>query len=130
MSSKWAQRLGVWSIAERFPDLPAIVHSPSTGTATFGQLVARAHQLVHAVRSAGIGDGDTVAIALPNDIDIVVWQLAGSQAGWRYYTIGPSLPADELTEIFQRIPVPKPLSLMSVTPSIQRSPVGRLFASA
>jgi long-chain acyl-CoA synthetase len=100
MSSKWAQRLGVWSIAERFADLPAIVHSPSTGTVTFSQLVARAHQLVHAMRSAGIGDGDTVAIALPNDVDIVVWQLAGSEAGWRYYTIGPSLPADELTEIF------------------------------
>jgi long-chain acyl-CoA synthetase len=101
MSSKWTQRLGVWSIAEQYPDLLAIVESPSACELSFGQLAARAHQVVHAMRAVGVHDGDTVAIALPNDIDIVVWQLAGSEAGWRYYTIGPSLPTDELTEILE-----------------------------
>jgi long-chain acyl-CoA synthetase len=100
MSSKWDQRLGVWSIAQQYPDLPAIIESPS-GALSFGQLAARAHQLVHAMRAQGVEAGDVVAIALPNDADIVAWQLAGSEAGWLYYTLGPSIPADELTDIFQ-----------------------------
>ncbi|MGH3556353.1 MAG: AMP-binding protein [Mycobacterium sp.] len=101
MSSKYKQRLGVWSIAERYPGLPAVVESPSTGVLTYGRLAARAHQVVHAMRATGIHAGDTVAIALPNGVDILVWQLAGSEAGWRYYTIAPSLPVDELTDIFE-----------------------------
>jgi long-chain acyl-CoA synthetase len=101
LSTNWEQRLGVWGIAQSHPDLPAIIESPATGVVTYGQLAARAHQVVHAMRAAGVTAGDTVAIALPNDIDIVVWQLAGSEAGWRYYTVGPSLPADELSSILE-----------------------------
>jgi long-chain acyl-CoA synthetase len=100
MSSKWDERLGVWEIARRYPDLAAIITSTSTGIVTFSQLIARANKTVHAMRAAGVKAGDTVAIALPNDVDIVVWQLAGSQAGWRYYTLAPALPADELSAIF------------------------------
>src|SRR3954453_20081929 len=97
----WSQQLGVWHIAERAPDRTAVLASPSTGMLTYGELAGRAHRVVHAMRAAGIQAGDTVAIALPNDIDIVVWQLAGAEAGWRYYTVGPTLPAAELTEIFR-----------------------------
>jgi long-chain acyl-CoA synthetase len=101
MTSKWEQRLGVWAVAQRYPDHPAILVSPSTGELTYGELAARAHRVVHATRAMGVGAGDTVAIALPNDVDILVWQLAGSECGWRYYTIGPNLPAAELTEILE-----------------------------
>jgi long-chain acyl-CoA synthetase len=99
--NKWKQQLGIWNIAVRQPDLVAIAESPSTGAVTFGELAARAHRVVHAMRAAEIQHGDTVAIALPNDIDVLVWQLAGSEAGWRYYTIGHTLPADELSDILR-----------------------------
>lgn len=100
-AADWTQRLGVWAIAERFPHQPAVLTSPSTDVVTFAELAGRAHQVVHAMRAAGVVAGDTVAIALPNDIDIVVWQLAGSEAGWRYFTLGPNLPAAELMDIFR-----------------------------
>jgi long-chain acyl-CoA synthetase len=99
VNNSFRQRLGVWSIAREHPAHPAILACPSGESLSFSQLAARAHQVVHALRAAGVKAGDTVAIALPNDVDIVVWQLAASEAGWRYYTISPSLPADELATI-------------------------------
>jgi long-chain acyl-CoA synthetase len=99
MSNPWAQRLGVWSIAELHPSLPAIVECPAGETLTFSELAARAHQTVHAMRAAGMTAGDSLAISLPNDVDIVVWQLAASEAGWRYFTVDPRLSSDELGEI-------------------------------
>lgn len=101
MSGKWEQRLGFWSIAARYPDLPAILEAPLTDHMSYAELAARAHRVVHAMRAAGVSDGDTVAIALPNGVDILVWQLAGSEAGWRYYTLGPVLPPDELSDILR-----------------------------
>jgi long-chain acyl-CoA synthetase len=93
------QRLGVWWIAEERPDQPAIVECPAGEALTFGELAARAHQLVHALRSRGLAVGDIVAYALPNDLDIVVWQLATSEAGLRSLALNPALAADEMRVI-------------------------------
>jgi long-chain acyl-CoA synthetase len=95
----WDQRLGFWYIAEDRPEHPAIVESPSGETLTFGALAGRAHQLVHALRSGGIGAGDVVAYALPNDIDILVWQLATSEAGMRSLAMNPALTPEEMFAI-------------------------------
>ena len=95
----WDQRLGVWYIAEDHPDQPAIVECPSSVTLTFAELAGRAHQLVHALRAQGLGAGDIVAYALPNDIDIVVWQLATSECGMRSLALNPSLSAGEIRSI-------------------------------
>ena len=45
------------------PDKPAIVMHPSGTVVTFGELEARANQLAHLFRSAGLVEGDAVAIA-------------------------------------------------------------------
>ena len=76
----WKQRLGVWYIAEDHPDLPAVVTSPSGTTLTYGELVGRAHQIVHALRARGLGDDDVVAYVLPNDVDVLWWQLAACRS--------------------------------------------------
>jgi long-chain acyl-CoA synthetase len=95
----WDRRLGVWWIAEDHPDHPAIVECPAGEALAYGELVGRAHQLVHALRSRGIGAGDVVAYALPNDLDIVVWQLATSEAGMRSLALNPVLSGDEMRAI-------------------------------
>ena len=95
----WSQRLGVWWIAEDHPDLPAIAASPSGITLTFAQLAGRAHQLVHALRSRGLGIGETVAYCLPNDVDIVVWQLAAQESGIRCIALNPSASAGDMHRI-------------------------------
>jgi long-chain acyl-CoA synthetase len=95
----WDQRLGVWWIAEDHPDQAAVVASPSGATLTFGELAARAHQIVHALRSRGIGHDDIVAYALPNDVDMVWWQLAFQEMGVRSIALNPSLSGGEMRAI-------------------------------
>jgi long-chain acyl-CoA synthetase len=99
MRDLWDQRLGVWWIAEDHPELPAISDCPSGRTFTFSELAERAHQIVHALRSRGIGSGDIIAYALPNDADMVLWQLAASEAGMRSLALNPALSPEELRAI-------------------------------
>ena len=99
MPGEWEQRLGVWWIAEDHPDLPAIVDSPTGERLTFGELAGRAHQLAHALRAKGLGAGDIVAYALPNGVDILVWQLATSEAGISSISLNPALSGHEVREI-------------------------------
>ncbi len=97
----WSQRLGVWWIAEDHPDLPAIAASPSGISLSFAELAGRAHQLVHALRSRGVTAGDTVAYDLPNDVDIVVWQLAAQESGIRCIALNPSASAGDIRRILE-----------------------------
>jgi long-chain acyl-CoA synthetase len=99
MRHPWDQRLGIWWIAEDHPEQPAIVESPSNIALSFGELAGRAHQLVHALRRAGVEAGDIVAYALPNDVDIVLWQLATSEAGMRSLPLNPALSSTEARAI-------------------------------
>ena len=99
MKHPWDQRLGVWYIAEDRPDQAAIVESPTGEVLTFGELAGRAHQLVHALRAQGVGDGDIVAYGLPNGVDILVWQLATSEAGMRSLALNPALTPEEMWAI-------------------------------
>lgn len=99
MQHPWDQRLGVWWIAEDHPEAPAIVESPSGRTLTFAELVGAAHRVANALRAHGLRDGDTVAYALPNDVDAVVWQLATTEIGLRYLTLNTALSADEFASI-------------------------------
>jgi long-chain acyl-CoA synthetase len=93
------QRLGVWWIALDHPDLPAILDSPTGPPLTFGELTGRAHQLVHALRHVGLEPGDVIVLVLPNDVDLVVWQLATQESGLRYITLNPALSAGEISDI-------------------------------
>jgi long-chain acyl-CoA synthetase len=99
MKHPWDQRLGFWYIAEEHPDLPAVVTSPSRVTMTFGELAGRAHQLVHALRARGLGAGDIVAYALPNDIDMLYWQLAAHEGGFQSIALNPALSGGEIKRI-------------------------------
>ncbi len=96
MRHPWAQRLGVWWIAEDQPALPAVVESPTGETFTYRELVGRAHQLVHALRARGAGAGDIVAYALPNGVDMLVWQLAAQESGLRTVALNPALSTGEV----------------------------------
>jgi long-chain acyl-CoA synthetase len=97
----WQQRLGVWWIAEDHPGRTAVVHEPSGESLTFGDLAGRAHQLVHGLRRLGIGAGDVIAYALPNGIDILVWQLAAQESGIRSIALNPALSVGEIRTILE-----------------------------
>jgi long-chain acyl-CoA synthetase len=99
MDHPWDQRLGFWWIAEDHPDVPAVVESPSGPPTSYSELAGRAHQLVHALRSHGLQAGDIVAYALPNDIDVLYWQLATQEGGFQSIALNPALSAGEFRTI-------------------------------
>jgi long-chain acyl-CoA synthetase len=101
VNHKWDQRLGVWWIAADHPDRPAVVESPSGVTLSFGQLAGKAHQVVHALRRRGIGVGDVIAYALPNDADMLWWQLALQEAGLHAVALNPALSAEEIAAVLE-----------------------------
>lgn len=96
MDHPWNRRLGFWWIAEDRPDQPAVVCSPSGVMVTFGELAGRAHQLVHALRSRGMKPGQIIAYALPNDVDVLYWQLAAQESGLIFISLNPALSGPEI----------------------------------
>ncbi len=99
MKHPWDRRLGFWWLAQDRPDQPAVVGCPSEVTLTFSELAGRAHRLVHGLRARGLGAGDIFAYALPNDVDILCWQLAANEGGFQSIALNPALSGAEIQRI-------------------------------
>jgi long-chain acyl-CoA synthetase len=99
MKHPWDRRLGFWWIAQDHADQPAVMSSPSGVTLSFGELACRSHQLVHALRSHGLSAGAIVAYALPNDVDMLYWQLALQEGGFQAIALNPALSGGEIQRI-------------------------------
>ena len=99
MQHPWDRRLGFWYLAEEYPDQPAVVASPSGVMLTFAELAGRAHQLVHGLRARGLKAGDIFAYALPNDVDMLCWQLAAQEGGFASIALNPALSGSEVQRI-------------------------------
>src|ERR1700691_1482 len=99
MEHAWDRRLGFWYIAEDHPNLPAVVASPSGTTFSFGGLAGRAHHVGPALRASGIGPGDIFAYALPNDVDMLYWQLAAQEGGFQSISLNPALSGAEIQRV-------------------------------
>jgi long-chain acyl-CoA synthetase len=85
--------------AEATPDKPAIVMHPTGTVVTFGELEARANQLAHHFRAAGLVEGDAVAILMENSEHIHAVMWAARRAGLYYVPINTHLTAAEVAYI-------------------------------
>jgi fatty-acyl-CoA synthase len=81
------------------PDKPAIIMHPSGTVITFGELEARANQLAHLFRSAGLVEGDAVAILMENSEHMHAVMWAARRAGLYYVPINTHLTAAEVAYI-------------------------------
>ncbi|MHB8453078.1 MAG: AMP-binding protein, partial [Mycobacteriales bacterium] len=90
--------LGFWNVAEREPDRVAVIDAAHVSYG-YGELAARAHQVVHGFRSLGLATGDVVAMLLPNEVDTVVLTLATSEAGLYLAPINYHLVGEEVAYI-------------------------------
>jgi long-chain acyl-CoA synthetase len=92
--------MGFWKYAQEDPDYLAIVDPDGTEHSA-GDVLARANQVVDALRGLGLEYGDTVAAVLPNGADPMHVYLAALQAGWYYVPINYRLSAPEIAYILQ-----------------------------
>ena len=54
---------------------------------------------MHGLRDLGLHAGDIVAYALPNGVDVVVWQFAAQEGGLRTIALNPALSSGEMQAI-------------------------------
>ena len=85
--------------AEADPDKPAVILYPSGTTVTFGEMEARANQLAHLFRQAGLREGDAVAILMGNNEHYHTVMWAARRAGLYYVPINTHLTAAEAAYI-------------------------------
>ncbi|BBY63678.1 fatty-acid--CoA ligase FadD4 [Mycolicibacterium helvum] len=85
--------------AEATPDKPAVILYPSGKTVTFAQLEARANQLAHLFRQAGLREGDAVAILIENNEHFHAVMWAARRSGLYYVPINTHLTAAEAAYI-------------------------------
>ena len=85
--------------AEAEPGKPAVVMYPSGTVVTFGELEARANQLAHSFRAAGLGEGDVVAVLLDNNEHFHTVMWGARRAGLYYVPINTHLTAAEAAYI-------------------------------
>jgi len=90
--------LGFWKIAAENPDHVALVDADGTQTRA-GDLLASVNQLAHGLRALGLGQGDAVAVVLPNSREVFEVYLAAMQIGLYYTPINFHLTAPEIAYI-------------------------------
>jgi long-chain acyl-CoA synthetase len=90
--------MGFWKYAQDDPGWIAVVDPDGTEHAA-GDVLARANQVVHALRALGMEHGDTVAAVLPNGVNPFYLYLAALQAGFYYVPINYRLSAPEIAYI-------------------------------
>ncbi|MFZ8973974.1 MAG: AMP-binding protein [Pseudomonadales bacterium] len=85
--------------ADQYPNRPAVIMAATGETKTYAQLEARANQLAHALRDAGLNRLDHYAIFMENNFDYIESCAAGERAGLYYTCINSFLTVDELAYI-------------------------------
>src|SRR5687768_14155246 len=86
---------GLWNIARDTPDRTAVV-GPDGTTLTYAELTARADRYGRGFQALGLRPGDTVALMLPNGVDLVAVYFAAAQTGLyvvpvNWHLVGPEV---------------------------------------
>ncbi len=92
--------LGFWSFAQKDPDKLALV-DPSGREWSRDELFARANQVAHGLRALGLGNGDCVALVLPNCAEFFAIHLAITQIGMYMTPINNHLTGPEIAYILE-----------------------------
>jgi len=81
------------------PDKPAVIASDTGATLTYGLLDDGASSFARALRAAGIGPGEQIAICLENRVEYLTVQWGAHYAGTYYTPVSTRLTADEIAYI-------------------------------
>ena len=98
---------GVWNIAREQPTMTAVV-GPDGESLDYAELAARADRYARGLQSLGMRAGDTLAMMLPNGVDLITVYFAATQIGLyvvpvNWHLVGPEvayLLADSQARVF------------------------------
>ncbi|MFR0357449.1 amino acid adenylation domain-containing protein [Streptomyces sediminimaris] len=84
--------------ARRAPDRCAVLAGPAPGSAswTFGRLDSAADQVARALRAAGVGPGERVAVLVERGPRLLVSVLGVLKAGGAYVPVDPGYPPERI----------------------------------
>src|SRR4051812_15093960 len=87
--------LGFFRQAAAAPDRIALV-APDGSEVTAGQLAARANQISNGLRALGLQRGDTIAVVVPNGVEMMELVLGAQQIGLymtpiNHHLVGPEI---------------------------------------
>ncbi len=89
---------GFWTQATADPDRTILI-APDGENWTAGRLHAEANRMVHGLRAAGLEEGDSFAVVLPNGVEFLTAYLAASQAGFYLVPVNHHLMGPEIAWI-------------------------------
>uniref|UniRef100_A0AAU2W0Z8 Acyl-CoA synthetase n=1 Tax=Streptomyces sp. NBC_00008 TaxID=2903610 RepID=A0AAU2W0Z8_9ACTN len=89
---------GFWAQATADPDRTILI-APDGENWTAGRLHADANRMVHGLRAAGLEEGDSFAVVLPNGVEFLTAYLAASQAGFYLVPVNHHLMGPEIAWI-------------------------------
>jgi long-chain acyl-CoA synthetase len=90
--------LGFWRLAEADPAHLALV-GPDGTERTAGELLAASHRAANAYRALGLKGGDTVAVLMPNSIELIELYLGALEVGLYFTPINWHLVGPEVAYI-------------------------------
>jgi long-chain acyl-CoA synthetase len=93
-----ADELGLWQIAKNRPDALAVV-SPDGRETSYADLAAMSNRYAHGLRSRGLSTGDSVAVLLPNGVEMLALYFAAIQTGLYFVPINWHLVGPEVAYI-------------------------------
>jgi fatty-acyl-CoA synthase len=85
--------------ADATPDKPAVIIHPAGTVVTFAELEARANQLAHHFRRAGLAEGETVAVLMENNEHLHAVMWAARRSGLYYTVVNTHLTPPEAAYI-------------------------------
>ncbi|GAA2641952.1 acyl-CoA synthetase [Nonomuraea recticatena] len=91
-----ARMRGFYEIAAAEPDRPAVLGEVGL---TYGELLARANRLSHALVERGVGQGDAVVTVLPNGPEALAMMLATYQIGAYHVPVNWHFTEEEIAYI-------------------------------
>ncbi|WTG79236.1 amino acid adenylation domain-containing protein [Streptomyces sp. NBC_01563] len=103
--------------AAQTPDAVAV--SFEDESLTYAELNERANRLAHLLIGQGVGPEQTVALALPRSLELVISVLAVLKTGAAYLPLDPDYPADRLTYTLTDA---RPTRLVTVSPAASALP--------
>ncbi|MFF0224173.1 AMP-binding protein [Streptomyces sp. NPDC004629] len=90
-------------VVARTPGAPAVIDdTPDALTTTYGQLWRRVVSLRDDLRERGVGEGDCVAVYLPNWGDAIVWQFAVAALGAHVVGINTRYAIGDIAHIVEQ----------------------------